>query len=220
MPNLQTAPAAGGAVTLLQSTVHFNGSYRLEHNHGENGGAIYAIESNLYVNTNVTIVNNTAAENGGGMYLYQSEFYCQQNYHLTLQGNEATVKAGGIHLVSSFVILSAPKLSMQAKWLEFTRNTAKEGGGLFLEANSKLYILQYYNPSFYRDHLSNLVYSIYFNSNNAEYGGAVYVDDYTNSIGTCKGTSSHTQSPRTECFFQVLSRHPNRLRITPLYKTH
>ena len=67
------------------------------------------------------------------MYLYQSEFYCQQNCHLTLPGNEATEKAGGIHLVSSFVILSAPKLSMQAKWLEFTRNTAKEGGGLFLE---------------------------------------------------------------------------------------
>ena len=193
-----------GAVTLLQSTVHFNGSYRLEHNHGENGGAIYAVESKLYVNAKMTVVNNTATENGGGLYLYQSEVYCQQNCHLTLQGNEATEKGGGIHLVSSFIVLNAPQLSMQAKWLELTRNTAKEGGGLFLEANSKLYIVQY-SPSFHRDRSSD--YSISFTSNSAEYGGAVYVDDYTNSIGTCTGTSSYTQSPRTECFFQVLSRH-------------
>ena len=40
--------------------------------------------------------------------------------------------------------------------------------------------------------------TILFTGNSAEYGGAVYVNDDTNS-GTC------ASDPRTECFFQVLA---------------
>ena len=39
----------GGAITLFQSKVFFDGVYNLEHNHAENGGAIHSTESKLYV---------------------------------------------------------------------------------------------------------------------------------------------------------------------------
>jgi predicted outer membrane repeat protein len=63
----------GGAVTLLQSNIFFDGVCNLEHNHAENGGAIHSTESKLYVNDDVTIVHNRASGNGGGVYLSTSE---------------------------------------------------------------------------------------------------------------------------------------------------
>ena len=68
------------------------------------------------------------------------------------------------------------------------------GGGLSLEANAKLYIL--------KNTIVKIGYNLdtnatIFTANSAEYGGAVYVDDDTNS-----GCAS---DPKTECFFQVLA---------------
>ena len=52
-----------GAISILQSTVYFNGSsYQLENNRRENGGAIYATQSKLYVNAPIRIENNRATE--------------------------------------------------------------------------------------------------------------------------------------------------------------
>ena len=202
-----------GAISILQSTIHLNGSfYRLERNRRENGGGIYATESKLYVNAPMRIDNNRALENGGGIYLYQSEIACRQNCHLIFERNEATKRGGGIHAISSLIVLDAPRLSAQPKWIEFNENSAEEGGGLLLESNAKLYIIQY-DSDFYDDRLSD--FSIVFQSNNADYGGALYVDDYTNSVGAC--SSSKSYSPTSECFFQVLSRH---LSYSNLYTTH
>ena len=191
-----------GALSILQSTIYFNGSsHWLENNQRENGGAIYATQSKLYVNAPIRIVNNRAAENGGGIYLYQSEISCGQNCHLIIQRNVATKRGGGVHAISSLIMLNAPRLSAQSRWVGFTGNTAEEGGGMLLESNAKLYIVQY-DSNFYSNRISD--YSIVFWSNSASYGGAVYIDDYTNSVGACINTSN---SPTSECFFQVLSRH-------------
>lgn len=190
-----------GALAILLSTVHFNGSYRFEQNHAESGAGIYAVESKLYVNAPVTIVNNSATEGGGGMYLYQSDVICRQNCHLILQRNQATKKGGGILAISSLIELSARELARQPKWMQFIENTAKQGGAVFMEANSKLYIIQYSN-TFSGERMSD--YTITFRSNSADYGGAIYVDDYTNSIGVCNNVSN---SPTSECFLQVLSRY-------------
>ena len=74
------------------------------------------------------------------------------------------------------------------------KNVAKMGGGLYLKANAKLYILKYMSNTL------NLhgVNTIEFTSNSAHYGGAVYIDDDTNS-GTCDSSSE------TQCFFQALA---------------
>ena len=132
-----------GAILILQSTLYLNGSfYLLEHNSRVNGGAIYATESKLYINAPIRIENNKATENGGGLYLYQSEISCGQNCHLIIQGNEAAKSGEGIHAISSLIMLSAPLLSTQAKWIELIENTAEKGGGIMLESNAKLYTME------------------------------------------------------------------------------
>ena len=79
--------------------------------------------------------------------------------------------------------------------MNFTNNTAQLGGGLSLEANAKLYILKYYDAV--GDYNTAL-----FVANSAGYGGAVFVDDNTNS-GTC------VSEPKTKCFLQVLAVYNN-----------
>ena len=177
----------GGALTLFQSNVFFYGECDLEQNHAENGGAIHSTESKLYVNGDVTTAHNTATGNGEGVYLSFSELNCQQKSTFGLFNNAAVNKGGGLHAISSSI--RATSIYTGAK-INFTKNTAKFGGGLSLEANAKLYILKY-------DEHINTDTAI-FTANSADYGGAVYVDDDTNS-GTC------ASEPKTECFFQVLA---------------
>ena len=182
----------GGAITLLQSKVFFDGVCNLEYNHAENGGAIYSTESELYVNGNVTIAHNTATGNGGGVYLSTSELNCQQESALVLLNNIASHKGGGLHAISSSIKAASSIANGQytGARINFTENAAERGGGLSLEANAKLYILKYdYN-----------FYTTAFTANSADYGGAIHVDDDTNS-GTC------ASSTETECFFQVLALH-------------
>ena len=184
----------GGALTLFQSNVFFDGECDLEQNHAENGGAIHSTESKLYVNGDVTITHNTATGNGGGVYLSFSELNCQQkSTGFRLFNNAAVNKGGGLHAISSSI--RATSIYTGAK-IHFTKNTAKFGGGLSLEANAKLYILKY-------DEHINTDTAI-FTANSADYGGAVYVDDDTNS-GTC------ASEPKTECFFQVLAIYHNNI---------
>ena len=189
----------GGAITLFQSNVFIDGKCILEHNHAENGGAIYSTESKLYVNGNVAIAHNTAARDGGGVYLEStSELNCQRDSIFVLYNNTAVSKGGGLHAISSSIKISfnLPSLlgynyddSYISARMKIIKNKAKFGGGFALEANAKLNILKYSNQ-----HDTNTI----FTGNRAEYGGAMYVNDDTNS-GTC------ASDPRTECFFQVLA---------------
>ena len=197
----------GGAITLFQSNVFFDGECNLEHNHAENGGAIHSTESRLYVNGDVTIAHNTATGNGGGVYLSTSELNCQRESYFELYGNIAVSKGGGLHAIgssikaaSSFVGLSQNMYNYTGAIIDISRNVAERGGGISLEANAKFYILKY-------DYMLLYYYANYedfntttFTANSADYGGAIYVDDDTNS-GTC------TSNTETECFFQVLDLH-------------
>ena len=89
----------------------------------------------------------------------------------------------------------------------FTENKAKEGGGVFLESNSKLYVLRKVTLSFTNElRRALMVYNIYaltFTANSADYGGAIFVADDTHP-GTCASTSYMIQSTTAECFLQVL----------------
>ena len=126
-----------------------------------------------------------------------------------LYNNTAVNKGGGVHAVSS-IIKATSKLTEPDTYFStdykdavifkyeyistrtnFTNNEAEKGGGLSLEANAKLYILKH--VQYVR---SSSVIS--FTANNANYGGAVYVDDDTNS-STC------ASEPKAECFFQVFA---------------
>ena len=200
----------GGAITLFQSNVFINGKCSLEHNHAENGGAIYSTESRLYVNGDVTIAHNTATGNGGGIYLEStSELNCQLSSIFVLHGNTAAKNGGGIHAISSSIKAYSQTIdNIQDDDIKYTgiyigarinfiNNAAELGGGLSLGANAKFYILKYITIGNYYEEDAN---TITFTGNSAEYGGAVYVNDDTNS-----GTCASNPSLRTECFFQVLA---------------
>ncbi len=191
----------GGAITLFQSTVFFDGTCSLEHNHADSGGAIHSIDSKIYVDGIVAISYNTASKDGGGAYLLSSELNCQQSSNFTLFGNTAGEKGGGVHAVSSTIKAASALVWPQytGTRINFTNNSAKWGGGLSLSANAKLYILKYDGiasvDSDHKDYLTCDTNTTVLIANSAEYGGAVYVDDDSNS-GSCA-------NPKTECFFQV-----------------
>ena len=194
----------GGALTLFQSNAFFAGTCIFEYNLAENGGAILSIESKLYLNGNVTIAHNTAVRNGGGVYLSNSELSCRQGSTFKLVGNTAAHKGGGLHAISSSIkAIYALKFSEQqytGTRINFIKNTSEKGGGLSLEANTKLYILKYNWILLTLDYVTD-TNTIIFTTNRADYGGAVYVDDDTNSGTTC------SSEPKSECFFQVLAFH-------------
>ena len=179
----------GGAVTSYQSTVIFNGETRLLNNQAKQGGAMLATESTIMINGVVTIANNTATESnlnstdtnsyGGGISLRQSELEIKGS--CTVSDNYA-VRGGGVHAKSSTITVR------QQGTLQVVNNNAGKGGGMYLEVNPKLYLLE--------TRISSAIRYLLFSGNQASYGGAVYVADDTNA-GAC--------SPNIECFIQTLA---------------
>ena len=175
----------GGALSLFQSNVLFDGECLFENNHAENGGGIHSIESNLFVGGSMTLVHNQALTNGGGIYLSQSELSCGQQSILNITSNTATNRGGGIHAIGSIV----RSTTIDESNLRIVNNSAKAGGGLYLETDAKLYIHKLTD-------INGGDQAVHFINNMAEYGGAVYVDDHTNTA-TCTVKSM-------ECFFRVV----------------
>ena len=173
----------GGAITSFQSTVIFTGVSSLSNSQARRGGAILAIKSKIMMYGETTIANNTATVNsGGGISLQQSDLQVRGN--CIISDNDA-VRGGGIHATSSTIAVYQPGT------LQFINNRAKNGSGLYLEANAKLYVLKLTRTP---EHLLIIL----FQTNHAKYGGAIYVADDTNA-GTC--------SPDNECFIQTLALH-------------
>ena len=190
----------GGAITVFQSNLAIYGQFTLADNFAQNGGALYAAESNLYVHKQAVIANNNATSSGGGIYLYQSEINCQDCCRLEILNNTATEMGGGIHAISSSVKAYTGESQITTSVVHFSQNSAKKGGGLYLEVNAKLYVLK-------PESSKVTLYALRFTENLAtEYGGAVYVADDTNSV-TCASTSYQTHYTSTECFMQTLVLH-------------
>ena len=192
---------APSALYIIQSTVSINGNCTFTDNVAVSGGAIHASESRIDVNGELVIANNTALDNGGGIYLYRSDFNCRIGSAIEIVGNYADFKGGGIHAISSAIKITYVRDFYPGRSsLNFTRNNAGNGGGVYLEANAKLLILKEGTNRYNLTHWS----SIFFRNNQAKgYGGAVYVADETNAA-TCEGDGA-CHSDATECFFQVLA---------------
>ena len=180
----------GGALTIYRSIIYFNGTTTVSYNMARRGGAFITIESFIYINGETTITNNRAIEIGGGAYFYQS-YLTVTDANLTISDNHADQNGGGIYAVSSIISTTAYRKLTQ---LNFNNNSANEGkgGGLYFEANSRLYVLK-------REmEIDIKKIAVSFTDNHADLGGAIYVEDDTNS-GACAAS--------TECFFQTLSLH-------------
>ena len=191
----------GGAITLRYSEIYFNGNCSFQHNHAVDGGGLMSVESKLYVYGNLTIAHNTVTGNGGGVYLLNSELNCQKKCNLLLDSNHAEDKGGGLHAISSTIKVISAFSYIGAK-LKFIKNVAEKGGGLSLEVNAKLYLNVIPEHDLSQDNLQNVYYSwntsLLFIANTAhKYGGAIYVDDVSNSH-TCASSSNK------ECFLQIV----------------
>ena len=174
----------GGAITSFQSTVIFTREsiVHFSNNRASDGGALLATESTITIYGETTIANNMANSSGGGISLKQSRLEIKGKCQFV---NNVAVRGGGIHASSSTIAVFQPGT------LKVTNNSAKFGGGIYLEVNPNLYILK--NTYDYR-----VNYLMNFTGNHANYGGALYVSDDTNS-GAC--------SPDIECFIQTLALH-------------
>ena len=203
-----TVFSEGGAITAFQSDIILHGLCKFDNNFAESGGAVRATESQVYITGSTTISNSTAGRNGGGIFLYQSELKCEGDSILSLLGNVAGNKGGAIHAISSSIKTNFIEdffFSARSQ-IYFIENHAHKGGAVSLEVNAKLYIFIKVNIGINKD---NLIASLTFTRNEADYGGAMYVADGTNS-GICASASYHIQSSSTECFLQALGLHGRR----------
>ena len=139
---------------------------------------------------------------------------CSEICIITLVSNCALHRGGGIYAVSSTIDILSTSDYKQASLL-LLENSAQIGGGLYMEANAKLYISK-------ADHKTNEMMvsscSVVFSYNFADYGGAVFVEDGTN-LRDCDSIPHQTSSliqershytntdseSAAECFFDVLS---------------
>ena len=123
------------------------------------------------------ILNNKAvSESGGGISLKSgSGLYFKDLTNIS--NNRAYKHGGAIHANNSSVIIG------NSVYLE--RNLAQQGGGISLE-NSELYDIT---------DEDNMFPDINFVLNEAEYGGALYVDDNSNE------DACSSEGPSTSCFF-------------------
>ena len=83
--------------------------------------------------------------------------------------------------------------------LKIQENTAKKGGGIHLEGNSKITIMKDF--VFETDIESS---ALNFIGNLAHYGGAIYIDDATNS-GSCESNPFEVKLLKSECFIRIVS---------------
>ena len=178
----------GSVLRSFQSSISFNGRCTLAGNSAFIGGAIYARDSRLTMRDTVIVVHNCSAiVAGGGLYLYRTILHCHQNSTIELVGNVAVSKGGGIYAINSAISVLSEESTMN-----FTKNFAKFGGGIFLEVASQLYVfkLELINTS-----------NFYFTSNGANYGGAIFVEDKT-YFKTCTKTNRYEDG--ANCFIQVI----------------
>ena len=201
------AQESGGAMYILQSLVKSHGSEicNLTHNLACDGGAIYAAESTLNIFwSGVYVSYNLASNTGGGICLYHSNLNGQHNSVTTIENNRANDSGGGIHAVDSLITMYHNREYSKSPdgSIHFINNTAYKGSGVCLKSNSQIRVQK--TGDFCLGKESNV--SIYFISNFADFGDAIYVVDETYFDVCSRGSSNHYSSIATaDCFIQVLS---------------
>ena len=200
--NFTQSTALGGALSIFQSRLYFNGVCKMVNNNAMYGGAIYAIQSEILVNGAIRLKDNKAGQNGGGLYLHQSKLNCNTGSNVRIMENHAFGSGGGIFASSSSInmIVNINESSRfdNRSILEFVENEAAQGGALSLNKDSKLYVFESFKEAYRNGCHSECikVNTVSFVHNTAEYGGAVYVDDEFDS-------DSCSDSLFRECFLQV-----------------
>lgn len=198
------AQESGGAIYILQSVVTCHWFCNISHSSARGGGAVYAAEStlNIFYGGQAFILYNLASNSGGDVYLYHSDLNGQYNSVTTVANNRANNSGSAIHAINSLITMYHDReytKSMDGS-MNFIENNAQKGGGVCLESNSQIHVQK--TGDIYHKKKSNI--SIYFISNNANFGTAIYVVDET-YFDVCSREPINPYSSTTNCFIQVLS---------------
>ena len=132
------------------SNITFNGTMAFESNSADSGSAISSIGSTVYMNSDNIFHNNSAQYDGGSVYLIDSNFYLNaehkfiansakrggvvyainSNVHLSgdLMFTQNYAESGGVFALGVYAILHLSNLS-----INLTKNMAKEGGIIYVE---------------------------------------------------------------------------------------
>ena len=184
---------ASGLSTVTSSEVSilsFYGNTSFVNNYSNKlGGAIHSIQSSIHMHGLTLVSNNTAEVSGGGIYLYQSDV--KFHYNCEFSHNKATEKGGGIYAIASNIVTEMDFQGGHIRYLSFLTNSARLGGAMYMEQNSKFDL---FDVGFITQ------YVVTFSSNKAIYGGAIYVDDNTVGSRACESKYYYTHSSETECF--------------------
>ena len=186
---------SGGAIAAFLSEISFNtaSTVTIFNNTATNGGGISLTQSNLHVYHSIELIDNHATDFGGGIYAYQSdiEFKPEQNQRSEITKNTAS-NGGAVCAIASNILISNT-------YMEVNSNIAKvNGGAIYLEQNSKIYVQKYEQEYYYTVPKVRLN----FTSNSAKKGGAIFVADNTIDGVTCQG--ANTELYQAECFLQTL----------------
>ncbi|XP_064388740.1 uncharacterized protein LOC135336804 [Halichondria panicea] len=137
-------------VYALSSRVEFNGPTTLSSNHGVQGGAIRAVQSQIYINAEGVVISNNTATVGGGVFLRESTLFV--HYPIEISHNTAQ-NGGGIYAYSSeiefdskvttgcifnhqFVLCTCNSMEPVLFVSIIHRNDAQNGGGIYAVASN------------------------------------------------------------------------------------
>ncbi|XP_064389949.1 uncharacterized protein LOC135337873 [Halichondria panicea] len=137
-------------VYALSSRVEFNGPTTLSNNRGVQGGAIRAIQSQVYINAEGVVISNNTATVGGGVFLRESTLFV--HYPIEISHNTAQ-NGGGIYAYSSeiefdskvttgcifnnnFVLCTCSDIEPVLFVSIIDRNDAQNGGGIYAVASN------------------------------------------------------------------------------------
>ncbi|XP_064390022.1 uncharacterized protein LOC135337933 [Halichondria panicea] len=222
---------SNSSIYALNCVVRFDGPTKLNNNHGNLGGAIFAVQSQIYFNAEIgkVLIVNNKANFGGGIFLRETTLFV--HYPVQISFNTASNGGGIFAYLSSIkfesgldetrtsmitsntayrngggIFAIASTVTILHFFLYVDRNNAmSNGGGIYLQQSSKVQIFKQWNE----DTTSGIYVMLHMGNNTAHsgHGGGIYVDDSTEIGGTCRGgiTNELAQSVFSECFIQTLN---------------
>ena len=174
----------GCGITAFNSNLTFTGKITFLENTAS-FSAMVASSSSLYFNgTNNFIGNVNSAEFGTGGAIHVASNTLLSFSGVSIFDNNSAISGGAIHAVDNCE-LNFNGIS------NFSSNTAIQGGAIYMGINSSFSSLP-----------NNL--AVYWESNHAKLGGAIYIDD-DRPLSYCNQLQYliDTNIPKEKCFFQL-----------------
>ena len=138
------------------------------------------IQSNYSKTGECGIFSNKATRSGGGIYLKNSYLFLRMD--TKINNNQASILGGGVHAINSSIAVES--------MITIYNNSGIYGGGIGME-----------NSTLYGTTDEDMAFIINFVSNEAKYGGAVYVNDEIQDCVCSSDPIIADYSTCSGCFF-------------------